>query len=46
MTVTIRKNEFDYWIVAGKYGVLPLRSILLNSDEMKELAKKIKKAGF
>jgi hypothetical protein len=46
MTVTVRKNEFNYWIVAEKYGVLPLRSILLNSDEMKELAKKIKKAGF
>ena len=46
MAVTIRKNEFNYWIVAEKYGVLPLRSIILNSDEMKELAKMIKEAGF
>ena len=46
MTVTVRKNEFNYWIVAEKYGVLPLRFIILNSDEMKELAKKIKTAGF
>ena len=46
MTVTVRKNEFNYWIVAEKYGVLPLRSILLNSDEMKELAKRMKEERF
>ena len=46
MAVTIKKDEFDHWIVAEKYGVLPLRFIILNSDEMKELAKKIKTAGF
>ena len=46
MAVTIKKDEFDHWIVAEKYGVLPLRFIILNSDEMKELAKRMKEEGF